>query len=188
MYKNIFKYDVDNIKDLFFKIDFFSFCYPFSFMHSVELFYLFALLSVLGAIIIFMARPYKILKSQRRLALQNWKPITIPDDTKNDILYIKLGYQCVKNTLNVKSKSIYSSWGMTSIMTLTEQEITRIHIAALRAEAAGELHIHGYAFDRISDYIHFKNKLMHTRNGTQLLRSEPRFIFLIRKYDIYRVF
>lgn len=115
--------------------------------------------------------------------IEEWKPICIPEERKNDEFYIKLGYQCARNTLDYKDLPVYSqNWARWS--RLSQQEITRLHNAALNAESTGSLSRCGYSFSRDNNNKDFINRIIYVKDRTRMARSEMKFIDMISSHDL----
>ena len=188
MYNNIFKYDVDNLKDIFFNFDFFSF--SFSFMHSVEILYLFPLLSILAFSIIMLKpfsiiklKPFKVTEADKE-AFVTWEPEGVPKERRNDLLYLKLANQYQKNKTTIKQESVYSFRNPSG--KLDDHEQTRMHNAALAADSTGELLTYGYSITRriVGNSVPLRIVYADLTVKTKNARSEPKFIALISKYDV----
>lgn len=172
------QYAVDNIKKIFFSTDFVSF------IDSVSHIFLYHLLLGLAlGIIIFMENIVDLATKWNAKKIEEWKPITIPVDRKYDLFYLKLGYQCVRNTINSKDLSVYSrNWARWS--RLSKKEITRLHNAALNAESTGSLSKCGYSFCHDKNYKDFVNRITYVKNRTCLVRSDMKFLDVISSHDL----
>ena len=128
---------------------------------------------------------------EREQQLANYKFLTIPESRKNDLFYLKLGYQCgslAKSNYNYRvTRSVYSdSYGIFSLNAL---EVERLHNAAQRAEINGELSEAGYFIERekprrLAAYgrIHYLDRYPHRLE----VRSDIKFISMISSNDPVR--
>lgn len=112
--------------------------------------------------------------NSRESQLERWEPISIPRDRRNDLFYLKLGYQFVVNVCYPESsKTLYNrNWAWA---TLTRDDQIRLECAAAGAKATGALQSIGYDRQR-------RGKIVHINTDVKA-KSRFNLILVIRQYD-----
>lgn len=107
--------------------------------------------------------------------------ISVPKGSSNDMLYLKLGWQTCINVLYPSNhprnrNNLYSqTWGWAS---LNSTEKMRLSVAAVRAQATGELQAIGH------DRLHGRQSTIVILNTTRTASARFDLVFLIRKHDV----
>lgn len=110
---------------------------------------------------------------ERAQAIFSWKPVNIPNDKKEDFLYLKLGWQSAHTEFNLKNKDIYSkSWDWGS---LDSSELWRLNKLADRAQHSGSLKDIGLQHT-------YKGRITYIGTNTGA-KSSPTLIMILRAHD-----
>nr|ATI20516.1 hypothetical protein [Juglanconis juglandina] len=108
------------------------------------------------------------------IAIERWVPDTIPDDKKNDVFYLKLGFQAANIAAEPNNpRHVYSnSWGRFS---LNSKEQWRLNRIADRANRSGALQQIGLAHQ-------YKGRITYA-NTKIPVKAKADLIMVIRAHD-----